>query len=305
MRTGYNACVKRPAFTLSPGLRYMLAAAFFFSLMSLGVALAGRRLPSTMMVMARAVVGLVMSYGLLRMRGVSPWGTRRGLLVLRGVFGSTALLCFFYALTHLHIAEATVLQYLSPLFTALLAAVFLREAIGRVVAVGSVLCLMGIVFVARPAFVFGAADALDPAAVGIGVLGALASAGAYVTIRRIKLTEDPLVIVFYFPLVAVPATMPFVVAGWVWPSPHEWLLLVGLGVATQIAQVFMTRGLQLEAAGRATAVGYAQIVFATTWGVLFLGQVPHLGTLGGASLVILGCLLVALRRQEHQKEQQA
>jgi drug/metabolite transporter (DMT)-like permease len=115
-----------------------------------------------------------------------------------------------------------------------------------------------------------------------------------VLIRRIRDRESPLVMVFYFPLVTVPLALPFAVAQWVWPTPTEWLLLLGLGVATQMAQVHMTRGLVLVPAGRATAVGYLQVVLAAVWGALLFGELPDLLTLGGAALIIGGTLIVAL-----------
>ena len=60
----------------------------------------------------------------------------------------------------------------------------------------------------------------------------------------------------YLPLVTVPATLPFALLGWVWPTAREWAVLVAMSVATQLAQVQLTRGLQRERAARATAVGY-------------------------------------------------
>jgi drug/metabolite transporter (DMT)-like permease len=77
----------------------------------------------------------------------------------------------------------------------------------------------------------------------------------------------------------------------------EWGVLFATGVSTQIAQVYMTRGLQLEPAGRATAVGYLQVVFAATWGVLLLNERPDIWSAVGAAVIIGGTLLVSLRRR--------
>jgi drug/metabolite transporter (DMT)-like permease len=113
--------------TPSAGVRYMLAAAFFFSLMSLMVKVAGQFVPSQEIVLARGVVSLVLSYWMVKRARISPWGNRKWILILRGVFGFAAMSCFYYALTQLPIAEATVLHFTNPLWTALVAAVFLRE----------------------------------------------------------------------------------------------------------------------------------------------------------------------------------
>ncbi|MGH7447331.1 MAG: EamA family transporter, partial [Longimicrobiales bacterium] len=76
------------------------------------------------------------------------------------------------------------------------------------------------------------------------------------------------------------------------PRAMELLLLVGVGVSTQLGQVFMTRGLHLERTGRATATSLVQIVFAGAWGAIFFAQVPGPTGLAGAALIIAGVLLL-------------
>jgi drug/metabolite transporter (DMT)-like permease len=274
-------------------MRDMVAAAFFFSVMSLLVKLAGQRLAAQQVVLFRAAVALGISWVMLRRLGLDPWEKPRGLLFLRGLLGFLALSCFFWALVHLPLAEATVLQYLNPLFTALLAALLLGESLDARAAVSVLGSLVGLVLVARPSFLFGQGlEPLDPVACAVGLAGALFSAGAYVTVRSIGPKQHPLVIVFWFPLVATPLSVPLVLPVWKWPTPLEWLALVGVGVATQVAQLFMTRGLQHEKAARATAVSYLQIVFAVGWGVLVLGERPDGLTLTGAALIIASMLLL-------------
>jgi drug/metabolite transporter (DMT)-like permease len=279
------------------GIRYMVGAAFFFSLMSLFVKLAGRTLPTMEIVLARGVVIAVVTGGILRRRGIPAWGRRKGLLLLRGILGFVALTCFYFALVHLPLADATVIQYTNPAWTALLAAVFIDERLDRRESLGIVAALAGVVLIARPTFLFRPGQAaLDPVWVGVALAGALFSAAAYVTVRQLGATEDPLVIVFYFALVNVVAAVPAAAPTAVWPSPEGWLLLGAVGVSTQVAQVMMTRGLKHERAGKAMAVAYLQIVFATLWGVLFLGEIPDLWVAGGAVLVIAGTWATGRRR---------
>ena len=285
----------RSAF-FSDGLRYMVLAAFFFSLMSLLVKIAGQRLPSAELVLARSVVALVLSYGMLRRAGVAPWGERKGLLFFRGFAGFLGLLCFFYAIPRLPLADVTVIQYTNPAITAVLAALFLREAISGRDVLGLLLSLGGVLLVAQPSFLFGAAAAsLDLVAVGVALAGAVFAAMAYTAVRKLRETEHHLVVVFYFPLVATPASVPVLWGEAVWPLWWEWLVLLGIGVFTQIAQVYLTKGLHAEQAGRAMAMSYVQIVFAGVWGLLFFAEVPGLLSLLGAALVVGGTLLAARR----------
>ncbi len=291
-----------PARGFAPGLRYMAVGAFWFSVMSLLVKLAGETLPSAQIVLARAVVTFVLSWAMLRHAGVRPWGRDRGRLALRGLVGASSITCFYYSLVHLPIAEATVIQYMNPVFTAILAGLLLGERMGRREVACVLLSLAGVVLVTHPAVLFGGAARLNPLHVGIALAGALSAASAYTTIRALK-DEHPLVVVFYLPVMTIPTAVPLLAgAAARWPTPLEWLVLVGVGATTQVAQVYMTRGLQMERAGRATAVGYVQIVFAAVWGVLFFGEVPDAWSVAGA-LLIVGSTLVLMRRPRADTEE--
>ena len=100
-------------------------------------------------------------------------------------------------------------------------------------------------------------------------------------------------IVLYFPLVTVPLSLPPLAWGAVWPTALDWVALLVIAGSTQIAQVYLTRGLTLEKAGSATAIGYLQVVFAVLWGALAFNEVPDWRTLMGAALVVVGTVLVA------------
>ena len=275
----------------------MVLAAFWFSVMSLMVKVAGQRLPGAQMVLARSVIALGLSYTMLRQAGVQPWGQRRGLLVFRGLSGFMGLLCFFYAVPRLPLADVTVLQYTNPIFTALMAALFLREALGRRDLAALAASLAGVVLVAQPSFLFGQApESLPLVPVGVALLGAVFAAAAYTTVRKLRETEHHLVVVFYFPLIATPASVPVMWADALWPTPFEWLLLVGIGVVSQIGQVYITRGLQAEKAGRAMTMSYVQILFAAIWGLIFFAEVPDVLSILGALLVVFGLLIVARKQ---------
>ncbi len=280
----------------SAGVAYMAAAALFFSLMSVLVKVAGARLPAQEIVLARVVVTLILSYAMVRRAGLSPWGTRRRALALRGLLGFTALSCYYWTLTTLPLAEATTIHHVAPLFTALGAWLLLGERAGAPALIAIALGLVGVALVAQPGALLGGAG-LDGVAVAVALTGAFCSGMAYVTVRQLSRHEDPLVIVFYFPLVALPLAIPWTVPVAVWPTALEWLVLLGVGVCTQIAQVCLTRGLSLERAGRASSVGYLQVAFAVGWGALVFAEPPGWTTLAGASLIVGGTLLVASLRQ--------
>ena len=281
------------------GLGYMAQSALWFAVMSLLVKLASATMPTMQIVFGRGCVTLVLSLLVLWRARLRPFGTRPGLLLLRGLIGSCALVCFYAAVVHLPLAEATVIHQTAPLFTAVLAALLLDERLDARVLVAIALCLAGVLMIARPDWLFGG-PAVAPAApfpwvyAFVALLGSLLSAFAYVTVRRLGRTENPLVVVFYFPLVTVPLTAPFAIPQWIWPDATGWLLLLGIGVSTQIAQVALTNGLAREPAGRATTVGYLQVAFAAVFGALVFGSWPDAWSLAGMAL-ILGSLLGSTR----------
>ncbi|MCI0651848.1 MAG: DMT family transporter, partial [Planctomycetes bacterium] len=272
------------------GAVLMAASALAFALMGLLVKLASERLPSQEIVLARAVITLFLSLAMLRQAKLAPWGKRPLLLTLRGVLGMAALNCHYYALDALPLGDATAIHFVNPIFTALLAAPLLGERLAWLHAASVAAGMLGVIFVQKPQFLFASPDPLEPTAVAIAVLGALLSAAAYVTVRKLRATEDPLVIVFYLALVTVVASLPFAAQQWVAPTPWEWLLFLGIGATTQAGQVCLTRALHLLPAGRATAIGYLQIVFAATFGAIFYGEAQDPWGLLGIVLIVGGTL---------------
>jgi drug/metabolite transporter (DMT)-like permease len=274
----------------------MALGAFWFSAMSFLVKLAGRRLPPMEIVLVRAVITLALSYALVRRARLSARGNRRFLLMARGVSGWAALSCFYFSLVHLPLGEATVIQYTNPVFAAIFGALALGERLAPRDGIGIAASMAGVVLIARPEFLFGGGHPIPPSYTIIALAGAMFSASSYVAVRKLRETDHPLVVVLYFTAVTVPLALPLAVIGWVWPTPAEWAVLIGIGVTTQVGQVYFTRGLQLEPAGRATTVGYLQIVFAATWGILLLGERPDGWSMAGGIVIVAGTLLVALRR---------
>lgn len=278
----------------------MVASALSFSLMGVCVKQVGGRIPVAEVVFARAIVSVALSWWLLHRAGIPAWGKRRWLLIWRGAIGTAALVCVYAALAVLPLAAATVLQYLYPPFTALLAWLMLGEPIGKRVLAAMALGWLGVLLVAQPAGLLqgGATLALVP--VLIAVAGALFTAFAYVSVRSLGTSEHPLVIVFYFPLVALPLSMPLVALNPVLPTPAELLWLVGVGVFTQLGQVYLTRSLTALPAARATAISYVQVLFAGGWGWLLFGESIDSWTIAGAGLV-LAATLVSLSHSRQQK----
>lgn len=273
---------------ISRGVLYMTASAFGFSVMGVLVKLTSARLPLGEVVFARAVITLGISLAMVRRAGLSPWAGPRMPLVFRGLLGFGGLTGYYIALDRLPLADATVLQNVTPLLTGVLAWWLLDEPIGWTTAVAIACGIAGVGLIVRPS-----GDVLDPTGVIAALGGVACSSVAYVTVRRLSRTVPPLVIVLYFPLIATPLALPWMLASFVVPGPVDLLLLVALGCATQVGQVFLTMALAIESAGKATSLNYMQVAFAMLWQLAVFGEFPTAWTVAGASLILGGTLLVA------------
>ena len=283
--------------TDAQGARALVLSSLAFSLMTVCVKQLGGRIPVTEIVLARSATSIMLTGVGLRIAGVNPLGNNRGLLLTRGLAGSLALLCFFEAVTRLPLASATVLQYTYPTFTAAAAWILLAEPLRRRIGLAVAVGWIGVVLVIQPQWIGDGMTTLALIPVLLGLAGALCTALAYVCVRKLSVSEHPLVIILYFPLVSIPISLPGVIQQGVMPSGMDWLWLLGVGVLTQLGQIWVTRGLSCLPAARATSLNYVQVVFAATWGWIWFHETVNVLTLAGAGLVLMAsCISISAKR---------
>ena len=272
----------------------MMISALSFALMAALVKEAGQLgIPLLQIIFVRAVISVVLSLADIRRARVHPLGHRRVLLLGRGVSGFLALTGVFYALIHLSMAQATVLQYLHPVFTALLAFLFLAERPTTATLTCIVLSLLGLVCIVSPYWWEPDNAGVSFWTVMAGLAGAFGSGVAYTLVRKLVATEHPSVIVLYFPLVCLPGTLLLGGGDFIWPTVTGWWVLLGVGCFTQLGQLALTKAMQLDAASRVTSLSYVQIIFAAVLGWLFFGEIPTHTTLLGGGLILLGAVVSA------------
>ena len=269
----------------------LLAGAFCFSLMTVCVKQLHGRLPVAVVVLGRALVSVVLSGWLVRRAGLNPLGQRRGLLALRGAVGTAALFCVYLGVMRLPLAAATVLQYLYPSVTALLAWAWLGERPGSLITLAMALGWLGVLVMAHPLSAAGSGPTLPLEGVAWAVAGALLTAVAYVSVRELGRSEHPQVIVLWFPLISLPLSLPLVILHPTIPTLPELGWLLGVGLFTQLGQIGLTHGLVHLPAARATTIGYAQVAFAALWGWLVFGEGIGAPTLAGAGLILASILV--------------
>ena len=145
------------------------------------------------------------------------------------------------------------------------------------------------------------ANTLDWVAICAGLAGAFGSGLAYTIVRKLAVTEHPSVIVLYFPMVCLPAAT---LIGWnyfIWPTWDLWLVLLGVGVFTQVGQIGLTKAMQTDSASRATSLSYVQIIFAALLGLVLFSEIPDIGTIVGGCLIMMGALANMLLHRRDSK----
>ena len=275
------------------GYKALVGSSLAFSLMTVCVKQIDGRLPVSELVFIRAMISLILTRVMLRRSQISPWGKNKKLLFLRGLLGTGALFCIFKALELLPLAAATIIQYTYPTFTSLAAWIFLKEKIQKQIIFAVMLGWIGITFVIQPKWLITEGAQLPIGSVIIAVCGAVLTALAYISVRKLSKSEHALVIIHYFPLVSLPLTVPFLFYQYVNPMGLEWIWLLGIGVFTQIGQIGITRGLSLLPAANATSINYTQVLFAAILGIVIFSEQINLFVLLGA-MFILGATLISV-----------
>lgn len=271
---------------------YILISALGFALMAACVKeVSGLGIPVLEIVAARAIVSGIISYADIKRKKISLWGHNKTLLIARGTVGTFALMFVYYAVTTLPLAEATVLQYLHPVFTAVLALFFLKETIQRSTITCIIVSLLGLFVIIQPNLQLDTAVHYPWISIVSGVMGALGSAVAYVIIKKLTKTDDSSVIIFYFPLVAFPISMIMLGSDFVLPSLAATGLLILVGIFTQVGQVGLTKALNSSDANKATAYAYVQVLFSVFIGWAYFSEVPMTTTIIGGGLIMLGALI--------------
>lgn len=262
---------------------YALTASLLFAGMGVAVRYASGELPTPMVVFLRNLFGLLaLLPWLVGNGGLAALKTRRlGAHLFRVASGLTAMYCFFYALAHLHLAEAVILNYSSPLFIALFALIWLKEPATRRVLAAIIIGFIGVGLIVKPG-----AGVWSPAAivgVGAGVLTALAMVG----IRNLSITEPTRRIVFYFSFFATLISAGPMLLYWETPSLHVLAAMALAGIGATLAQLLLTKSYSLVPAAQVGPYTYSSVIFAALFGWLLWNEVPDVLSFAGAALIIL------------------
>jgi drug/metabolite transporter (DMT)-like permease len=287
---------------IGAGLR-LVASSTLFAIMAVLTKIVSRHIPGPQAALVRFATGVVMTAVMWAAGRADIRPSRWGWLIARGVFGGTAVVCYFSAMQRIPVGEATLLNYTQPVFTVLAAWLLLGERPPRRALLALPLTVVGIaMIVGFSPRTFHAGD------LGLGQLFGLSSAvlsGVAVTSIRAARREVPggppaetaWSVFFSFTALGLVVTLPAVLppfGRWVTPSWGDWGLLLGVGVSSVLAQLLMTEAIAHLRVGTAGVISQLTAVLAIGAGAFVLGDRLSPGFLTGALLTLGGVALVVL-----------
>ncbi len=234
------------------------------------------------LVFFRSAGTLIITSSLLVYRRIPMLGNKRLLLLVRGAGGAISLLLFFTSLKYLPVGTAVTLRYLSPIFAAIFAVIWLKETIKPIQWLFFLLAFLGV-------FVLKGFDS-DLSMVGLSMIlgSALFMGFVFVVIVKIGKQDHPLVIVNYFMLVGTLVGGLLCFTDWRNPVGMEWALLVILGIVGFISQLFMTKAFQIASTNQIAPLQYLEVIFTVMIGAFWFMEVYTLWSLLGIILVVIG-----------------
>lgn len=269
---------------ISVGIRHMLLSTFYFSIMNFFIKKAAN-IPAMEVVFFRSFVALVIGLFLLRKANESWVGSHRGLLLARGIFGTLALFSFFITLRQMPLGSAVTIQYLSPIFTTIIAIFLLKENVMPLQWLFFAISFLGILMIK------GFDSRVSVTYLGVGIFSAVASGFAYNMVRSLKGKEHPVLVVVHFQLIGAVLGGIYTIFHWQTPTLLEWAYLIIIGVMTHLGQINLTKALQLEKIATVSIYNYLGIFYALFYGYFFFDESYGVAALLGMALVLTGVLI--------------
>ena len=269
----------------------LVFASLFFSIMTICVKKIDERIPIFELVFFRSVFSLFITSLIIKKRNIKPWGNDPLLLSLRGFLGTIALICIFFSIRNLPLGISTVIQYTYPIFISLFAGLFINEKITKNTIIAVIMGWLGILIILNPGQLLDLKIVLEDLSVLVAFSGAICTALAYITVKKLSLTEDIFIIIKYFPLISIVTLFPAVILNWVTPNIVELIWITGIGLFTQLGQTFLTIGLKNLKASEASTINYLQVIFGSMWGVLLFSEIININFVIGSTFVLVGTII--------------
>ena len=276
------------------GIVYMFLASACFATMSAFIKGIGQELPIPELVFLRCLLAIPFLMFIVHLRQRPYIVKAKKLVILRTIFGMTAMFCFFYALTHMPLAECIFLGRTQPLLLALLSPFVIGEKAPLAAWLAIFTGICGVALIMQPQAAWSSVG-------WVAVAGAAAAAMAHLMVRRLNATDFPLTIVFNFTVLTCIISGIWVFPRFVMPSISHWFFLLCVALFASLGQLFMTLAYQRDRAPAIASASYASVVLALFYGYFIWGEVPQTFTWIGGALIVSGGILL-LKSRLHVNE---
>lgn len=264
------------------GILLVLFASLWFSCGSMLIKSLGPDIPVAWVAFIRNLVAVPFMFAAMRVKGYAFTSPHWPRLILRGILGSAAMICFFWTLPRLPLATVILLHCTAPLFAALWGTLFMGEKLDRFAVACICVAFLGVYVTLRPSLDVNSVPAI------VGLLAGLLSSLAFATIRTLTKTdaEKPIRIIFYFSVVGSLIFLPGAMRSGYWPETFQWGRMAAIGVFTTVGQLFLTWGISSAPVSKASIGSLFRIVANIAGGWLVFSETPDAWTW-------LGCILIA------------
>ena len=299
---------------MNKGIFYIIISGLSFLVVNFFVKLFGsgpnnpvlpnlQKIPAHELVLARSIISLVISFVIIFRNNLPLFGVNKRWLIIRGAFGTLALTIFFLSIQNLPFSISATIQYLAPIFTMIFAAFLLNEKILKIQWILVSMAFVGVAVVSLNGYILKDETLnIDFFWIGMGLLSASCSGVAYIAIVKLKSTDHPVSVVSFFPLIAAPAMIVWCCFDFVMPRGIEWLILLLIGIFTQIAQISLTRALHLDHASKIIPFQYLGSIYALLVGFLILDERLNAVIISGVALILIGVTLNSILRSYYDKK---
>ncbi|GMQ56515.1 DMT family transporter [Vallitalea sediminicola] len=276
---------------------FMLISAIAFALMQTMVKLAGD-IPTFEKVLFRNLVSLFVALSVIYRTKTPMFGKKENqkYLLGRSLLGLGGVVFYFYAINNLIMADAAMLNKLSPFFVTIFACIFLKEKLNKIQIPSLIIVFIGAMLIIKPEFSFEVLPA------GAGLLSAICAGAAYTIVRSLKNKENPSTIVFYFSFVSVIVMIPLTIMNFQMPTGMQWVYLIGTGVFAAMGQYGLTFAYKYAPASEVSIYNYTTIIFAAIMGFLVWGELPDWLSLLGSILIIVTAVVAFIYQNKRIEE---
>lgn len=278
------------------GIILLLISSFGFAMMAAFVKLSGD-VPTIQKTMFRNAVSAIISFGFVMYYKERLFGKKENqkFLLLRSALGTLGIIFYFYAIDHLVLSDADMLNKLSPFLLIIFSALFLKEKAKRFQIIAIIIAFIGTLLIIKPQFSVETIPYIS------GLLSAIFAAGAYTVLRVLGQREKFYTVVFYFSFFSTVVLLPFVIMFYEPMEMRQLIYLLLAGVFATLGQFGLTIAYKFAPAREISIFFYSTVVYSALISIVLFGQIPDIWSILGYVIIFSASFYMFIRNNREAK----